>query len=184
MKVQISDIPEGGTDIRCEIPPGQVKLNIEGVRAESPVEGEVSLRKTGERVEATGSVKASFKLTCSRCLETFSQEIKTSYHLFYGPASPGARAGQDVELHRDDFDKVYYRDPVIDVARDMCQSLTLALRLAPLCRADCRGLCPVCGADRNQRQCDCRPEKAAPRWAALAKWQEKIKEASGPKSDL
>jgi uncharacterized protein len=37
----------------------------------------------------------------------------------------------------------------------------------PLCRPDCAGLCPQCGADRNEQACACQPPPADPRWSAL-----------------
>jgi uncharacterized protein len=49
------------------------------------------------------------------------------------------------------------------VVRDAC---ILDLPLAPLCRADCAGLCPECGVNRNLEQCSC-DAPTDPRWDAL-----------------
>ncbi|MFZ9580934.1 MAG: YceD family protein [Ilumatobacteraceae bacterium] len=38
---------------------------------------------------------------------------------------------------------------------------------SPVCRPDCAGLCPACGADRNGGDCGCRIETPDPRWAGL-----------------
>jgi len=50
------------------------------------------------------------------------------------------------------------------MARD---AVLLELPLAPLCSPECQGLCPTCGADRNQGDCGCAPQKVDDRWAAL-----------------
>ncbi len=47
------------------------------------------------------------------------------------------------------------------------EAIVLALPLAPLCRADCAGLCSTCGADLNGGPCGCPPADTDPRWAAL-----------------
>jgi uncharacterized protein len=44
---------------------------------------------------------------------------------------------------------------------------TLALPMKPLCRADCQGLCPACGANRNVAPCTCAPKPPDPRLAVL-----------------
>ncbi len=47
------------------------------------------------------------------------------------------------------------------------EQFLLRAPLFALCRADCAGLCPGCGADRNERDCDCVPEPAVGPWDAL-----------------
>jgi uncharacterized protein len=41
--------------------------------------------------------------------------------------------------------------------------------MKPLCRADCSGLCPTCGKDLNEGQCNCERTEIDPRWAKLSK---------------
>jgi uncharacterized protein len=48
------------------------------------------------------------------------------------------------------------------------------LPMAPVCRGDCRGLCPVCGADRNDTDCGHGDTPADPRWAALDALRERL----------
>ena len=55
----------------------------------------------------------------------------------------------------------------IDVEPVVREAVLLDLPLAPVCRPDCQGLCPQCGADRNQGDCGCRGEAGDPRWSAL-----------------
>jgi uncharacterized protein len=58
-------------------------------------------------------------------------------------------------------------DDVIDLEPMVRDALLLELPLAPLCRDDCAGLCPTCGANRNDEPCDCAEAEPDPRWAAL-----------------
>ena len=55
----------------------------------------------------------------------------------------------------------------IDLDQVVRDAVVLELPPAPLCRDDCRGLCPICGADRNDTDCDCVEDDDDPRWAAL-----------------
>jgi uncharacterized protein len=49
------------------------------------------------------------------------------------------------------------------------EQVLLALPMQRVCREDCRGICPVCGKDRNEAPCDCREHPADDRWRALGK---------------
>jgi uncharacterized protein len=48
--------------------------------------------------------------------------------------------------------------------------------MKPLCREDCQGLCPVCGADKNTGACSCVESSPDPRWAALAALKSRLEE--------
>ncbi len=58
------------------------------------------------------------------------------------------------------------------------EQLELNIPMKPLCRPDCKGLCPTCGADRNETACSCEEPTADSRWAALAALKSRL-EAPG-----
>ncbi|HWS47003.1 MAG TPA: DUF177 domain-containing protein, partial [Acidimicrobiia bacterium] len=58
-------------------------------------------------------------------------------------------------------------DDVVDLEPLVRDALVLELPAVPLCRDDCRGLCPSCGIDRNAATCDCAADDIDPRWAPL-----------------
>jgi uncharacterized protein len=58
-------------------------------------------------------------------------------------------------------------EPELDVTEVARQHLLLAVPFAPVCRPDCAGLCPVCGADRNTNPCHCTARLPDPRWQVL-----------------
>ena len=51
---------------------------------------------------------------------------------------------------------VFYTGDDIEFSDEIRQELELQVPFAPLCREDCRGLCPVCGSNRNEKLCACR----------------------------
>ncbi len=61
----------------------------------------------------------------------------------------------------------FYRDEHIDLNDLLREQFYLALPMKPLCKNDCRGICPQCGANRNLTKCDCNPHIEDPRMAGL-----------------
>jgi len=61
-----------------------------------------------------------------------------------------------VRLNPDDINKVFYSGSQIDLCIGIKEAIVLFLPIAPLCRADCLGLCPVCGQNLNKKKCKCR----------------------------
>jgi uncharacterized protein len=57
-------------------------------------------------------------------------------------------------------------DDRVDLGPLVRDAIVLELPMAPLCRDDCAGLCPVCGANRNEGDCGCVAPRD-PRWANL-----------------
>jgi uncharacterized protein len=61
----------------------------------------------------------------------------------------------------------FYENDEIDLGHLMREQFTLSLPMKPLCRDDCRGLCPVCGVNWNKGSCDCKRDWEDPRLEAL-----------------
>jgi uncharacterized protein len=59
----------------------------------------------------------------------------------------------------------------VDLADGFWQNASLEFPTKVLCREDCQGICPTCGANRNQQPCACSRPDQDPRLAALAKWR-------------
>jgi uncharacterized protein len=78
--------------------------------------------------------------------------------------------GRPLPVDLDDLDEAVVIDShhIMDLAETIRQHLLLALPIHPLCRPDCAGICPICGAARNREPCSCQAEPVDPRWAALA----------------
>ena len=70
-----------------------------------------------------------------------------------------------------DDDVSYYLGDRIDLGEVVREHVALQLPMKPVCRDDCRGLCPQCGANWNEGTCDCRPDDMDPRLAVLRSWK-------------
>ena len=75
------------------------------------------------------------------------------------------------------------RDGFLDVDEELSEMLEMDFPSKILCREDCRGLCPKCGANRNHGSCSCPEKEVDPRLAPLAKLLEKYKAEGEPKDE-
>ena len=71
------------------------------------------------------------------------------------------------EVEEDDLSTAFYENDAIDLGQLMMEQFQLALPMKPLCREDCKGLCPNCGMNLNTGTCDCNVKWEDPRLAAL-----------------
>ncbi|HLN17779.1 MAG TPA: DUF177 domain-containing protein [Acidimicrobiales bacterium] len=109
-------------------------------------------------VMVTGTVSAPWVGVCRRCAAPVGGELVVAVRERY--ADP-VRDGEPPD------DEAY---PLVDAELDLRplarDALVLELPLTPLCRTSCKGLCPTCGADRNEEDCGCVAPRD-PRWANL-----------------
>src|SRR5215831_15078438 len=139
----------------------------------------LSLQRQSDGVHATGKVKATVNVQCDRCLTPVPVGIDEDFDLVYMPLdSAAAEAGEHEIVEERDFDLAYYEDggQVIDVDALVREQIQLAMPVHQLCSEQCKGLCPMCGADLNKGNCQCKSETHDPRWDALAGLQQKLKE--------
>lgn len=160
MIVRISEIPDEGLRVDSPVDLGEV-FPDEGWSLDAV---ELFAERQGTDVLVTGSFQATARLQCSRCLEPLVMRVGPDVDLHLVPA-PSAH--EKVELGPDDLELDFYRDDTLDLSRLLRSEMDLALPMKPLCRPDCRGLCPVCGVNRNTGSCGCEVRGVDPRLAPL-----------------
>ena len=115
-------------------------------------------------------------LECIRCLKPHVIRSQADVELLlvvesHHQKSKRTPEAEEQELLESDLDTVVVADEVLDTRPMVLEQLQLNLPMKPLCRPDCRGLCPSCGADLNELRgagCACGRLETDPRWAALA----------------
>jgi len=73
----------------------------------------------------------------------------------------------EVELSPDDMEIGFLREEAVEVEEILKERIWLSIPMKPLCKEDCKGLCPTCGKDLNEGECDCPKEAIDPRFAVL-----------------
>jgi len=115
-------------------------------------------------------------LSCTRCLRQVVMPVTTEWELLVrirqGDPPPGEAADGEHELSAEDLGTLFLKRPVLDTRPLVVEQIEFNVPMKFLCRDQCAGLCSSCGADLNDGPCDCR-QAPDPRWAALAKWQER-----------
>jgi uncharacterized protein len=126
---------------------------------------DLNVARDGADVVIHGRIDATVPQVCARCLESFPVDVSAAVDSRF-VARPAT--GDNIELDADDLDTDFYANDELDLGALVETETTLALPMKPLCRAECRGLCPVCGANRNVVACTCPERPRDPRLAALA----------------
>jgi uncharacterized protein len=125
---------------------------------------QLQISPDGADVVVQGRLTATVPQTCGRCLEAFPARVDARVDVRLVPRPATA---DNVELGADDLDVDFYTNDELDLNRVVETETTLALPMKPLCREDCRGLCPACGGNRNVVPCACAERAPDPRLAAL-----------------
>lgn len=120
-------------------------------------------------LQLSGRLSARLELSCSRCLQPLERSFKVDIAESYTNKPEVAEADDGGEV-------ILFEGDEIDITPVMLNALFGELPMHPLCRQDCRGLCPECGADLNRSDCTCqqdnidiRLEKLRTLWDAMNK---------------
>ena len=140
---------------RLEVPTG--RLERPELLALEPVAFVGTLQKADPGFVLTGEFSVAGEIACSRCLAPVAFSGRTEVSWLFAPTHRRPTE-EETELTTSDLDVVWYDEFVVPFDPLVEEQLLLELPMKPLCRPDCRGLCPRCGADRNSAPCDCREE--------------------------
>lgn len=143
-------------------------IEFEGIEREvpqlvrlDPVRVRVKALEENGLFHVSAEQRARAVLTCSRCLSPFEKTLSGQWTQVFTNRADRAEEGEICFVEGDHIDLTpYVREAVL-----------LEIPYAPVCREECRGLCPECGADRNRETCSCRTERIDPRLAVLKELQ-------------
>ena len=146
--------------------PAAFAIRNEDYRIVAPVRLTAQVSKDAQKVRLTGRVQTTLETDCSRCLEPFQIPVDAPFDLMFLPETV-EESGTEREIEDDDVGVSHYKADTIDLGQVMHEQFLLALPMKPLCQPECKGLCPVCGTNRNREVCSCRSEWVDPRLAGL-----------------
>jgi uncharacterized protein len=146
---------------RVTLDPDDLKHRHQEVRGLSPVEASGEAAKLGNLYYVKGEMSADVNFVCARCLKPFTQHMAVPFAETFAPADAEELADEENDILLLTGDEIEL-DPLLE------EHFLLAVPLFPLCEEDCQGLCPTCGANRNEQMCSCRNERIDPRLAGLA----------------
>ena len=133
----------------------------------APLNGSVKLVKTGDNIFVTGRLTTIIKLPCTRCLEPVQAPITVDIEETFSPVVDIFSGKKLAPPNNADAAILLTEHHLLDLTEVVRQGLFLSRPSRILCRPDCRGLCPVCGQNKNQADCNCRANHVDARWAGL-----------------
>lgn len=160
-------------------PPGEIDFDDDGDRLTQATvlqaEGSAELlpHTLGE-IRVRGHLAVTMRCDCNRCLEPAEFPVDSSFDLFYRPAD-AAEGGEEeeVEIDAGEAEIAFYEGAGIELKDILREHVLLSMPMQHVCRADCLGICPVCGQNRNLINCGCEAKLVDDRWSALKNLQAK-----------
>lgn len=167
MRIELDKLDKTDGQFAHAYEPEELVLDDEHVRLTAAPEVSGRATRSGHQVRLRGSITARAEVDCDRCLKQVDLPVETSFDVTYVPAADYTALTEAAELQEEDLSLSVFDGEAIDVDELVREQVLLALPTRALCREDCHGLCPVCGADRNKEACACEAKEADPRWSAL-----------------
>jgi len=166
MRIQLASLD--GTDGRFthRYEPGELVPGDERIRLSEPPAISGRIRKADRKVKLDGRVVARAQLECDRCLKLIDVPVDTHFRVEY-VTTEQYLASQVAELAEEDMQLSVFDGEAIDIDEVVNEQLLLAVPTRAICENSCKGLCPVCGANRNDADCGCESNDTDPRWAGL-----------------
>lgn len=148
LAVDLRALEGGALDVQGKIDPADPMFEGLDVQLTGPLEVEGRLRRTGEdEYFWQASLRAPVTAACRRCLRDVPVVVASQVSALY---TTDEAALEDPSAY-----PMEPRATRLDLSESVREELALSAPQFPLCRDDCKGLCPQCGADLNTERCDC-----------------------------
>lgn len=150
-------------------PPGEIDFLDASLRQVEPLkttgEAELLSNTLGE-IRVRGHLSVTMEAECDRCLEAVRLPLDTDFDLFFRPAET-APDRDEVAIDEGESELSFYEGSGLELETILREHVLLSLPMHKICEEACRGICPVCGQNRNQVDCHCETRPVDDRWAAL-----------------
>jgi uncharacterized protein len=154
--------------LRRTYAPGSVDYHEVDFRQVDPLEVHATAEAVEGQIRIFGELHTRLEMVCARCLEPVLEEITREFDLFYRPLK-SMTDEEEARLKLDDTEIAFFEGDGLFLADVLAEQVLLALPMKVICRGDCRGLCPHCGANLNTDECRCEAHAGDSRLAPLAR---------------
>ncbi len=168
MFLDIKQLQLGKIRFQKTYAPGAIEIFDLQLRQSAPMEasGMAELKEALMEIRVAGHVSTRIEAACDRCLEPIAIPVDTDFDLIYRPAAYMPE-GDEVEVQERETEVGFYQGEGLELKDVLREQVLLALPMHRVCREDCRGICPVCGRNRNTAECACHEELVDDRWSGL-----------------
>jgi uncharacterized protein len=168
LTLQLTEIPDEGLELFEEVQAEELGLLPEEALPRGPLSLSANLVKVGAHVHVEGVLEGPMVWECVRCLKEFDKPTEIPFTAEYQVPDPTVRTRERTTKDRrqdgaesssemmDQDDELYIcTGDRVELAEMLREHVILSMPMQPLCHEQCRGLCPVCGGDRNEQACSC-----------------------------
>ena len=173
--LDVADLPQGGRKLQYVFDFKGLNKRLGDVKLAAPVDFHGEVYKFNEQVILKGEISSVLRLSCSRCLESFSYPFQSEFVLDYFPKEEELLE-EEKELGEKDLIASHYTNNRIDLSATVREQIFLSIPIKPLCLPQCKGLCLECGSNLNVSHCDCFTERIDDRLSVLKKLKVELKE--------
>lgn len=153
MIVNVAELKRSSGSV-LELPLYLKPKHMEDLRLLKPIVGTVRIANMGTRLQARVELETEIELECVRCMISFPNSIVLEFCEYYSEASCPEREGS-LELTEQDLETFTFSGDRLDLDEAIRQNMLLSVPAYPLCKEDCKGLCPECGTNLNICGCGC-----------------------------
>jgi uncharacterized protein len=182
MEFKVSELEREPIDFDLELAPGAIDLGEEAEQV-GPLatagRAEVLHEHRGPRdivadIRLKGSFAGKFQVPCARCVEPVEIPLSAEFDLIFRPSEADSEP-LERSITAPETEIGYYQGDGLLLEDVLREQVLLSLPVRTLCKPDCKGLCPRCGANRNLQPCTCEQGPSDPRWEALSGLRSRIK---------
>ena len=166
MRIELASLENGKRSFAHRYSPGELVLADDRVSILEPPAVSGEIRQKGERLRVTGKVLGRIQLECDRCLKPIEVAVDSKFEVEYVTAED-YQAQQALELTEADLNLSVFDGDGLEIDELVKEELLLAVPDHVICKEDCKGMCAVCGVDRNSIDCACETHEVDPRWSGL-----------------
>ncbi len=170
MRIELDKLEERGGKFAQLYEASELPLNDPEVRLVESAEISGRIRREGPDVELRGQLHTKLEVPCGRCLQPVELPISAEFNERFVRTISWA-AEEQHELEAEDLNISVFDGEGIELDALVREEILLAVPVNVLCREDCRGLCPLCGIDRNMDNCRCETDEVDSRWQKLKELQ-------------
>ena len=157
LRMNVADLlrrPGSTREVHLEVPVTELENPSARVDPDDPLTIDLRLASLSAAIVASGRVRGRWRAVCSRCLIPLEADFDLRLREVF----------EDDPVEEETYPLV---DAQIDLEQPLRDLVVPDLPIVPLCDPDCLGLCPSCGANRNEGHCGCDAPVPDPRWDAL-----------------
>lgn len=139
---------------------------MQSVSFDRPLNVEMEIYKAGEKYVLEGHISGGLEVECDRCLKRYHRDLKHDFRIFL-ESMAFDEDKIEIELGEEDMEVGFIEGESLDLDEIVGEQVYLALPLKSLCRDKCKGLCPLCGMDLNEMECNCSRKQGHPGFSKL-----------------